>query len=252
MSQEQESAQHLCTVCWSVSWDEGAQMESGAWQNLKASSPMKTWTDCNNILHFILFSMILKHITIANRPYCHLRCSWKSVLDWKRCISRQTPQTEQRNGTYKREDCVVQYWVFKSWDLCFFSFFSFEMQVFKTVGQKNSAEKKQRFVGATEDIMSDVETDPEDPDAFVITSPPWRSPEFEDLIASADWSWRAKRAYGEKREGGVTLAVRISSLQRVNTPLFPLSKTWWKNSFWEFRDKLLRLVWKWLQRCKDH
>ncbi|KAK6328942.1 hypothetical protein J4Q44_G00009200 [Coregonus suidteri] len=66
------------------------------------------------------------------------------------------------------------------------------------VGQNNSAEEKLRFAGATEDMMYDVEKDPEDPDAFLITSPPWRFPEFEDLIASADRRW-VKRAYGEKK-----------------------------------------------------
>ena len=40
-------------------------------------------------------------------------------------------------------------------------------------------------------VMSGVKTDPEDPDAFLITSPPWHFPEFEDLMASAD--------YGEKK-----------------------------------------------------
>ena len=41
-------------------------------------------------------------------------------------------------------------------------------------------------MGATEDMMSDVETYLEDPDTFLITSKPWRFPEFEDLIALAD------------------------------------------------------------------
>lgn len=48
-------------------------------------------------------------------------------------------------------------------------------------------------------VMSDVKTDPEDPDAFLITSPPWHFPELENLIASAEWRRRARRDYGEKK-----------------------------------------------------
>ncbi|KAL0968315.1 hypothetical protein UPYG_G00265210 [Umbra pygmaea] len=62
-----------------------------------------------------------------------------------------------------------------------------------------TSEEKLRFTGATGDMMSDVETDPEDPSGFLVTSPRWRSSELEDLIKVADQRRRAKRTHREKR-----------------------------------------------------